>query len=436
MQSYSFLPCDKLPPLSELPNPFSRPDGSLVQTPEEWEEQRAYLKAMLAHYLYGEMPSDPGPVTGSILSSTELTNALSEKIVLKFGPEQALSLEFELIRPADNEPHPVLIWNDFGEKDTCPITEELLQHGIILVRFCKEQLGTDSYAFYEQSPCLKAYPGYRWRAIAVWAWGYSRIIDYLETQPFVDTKKIAATGYSRNGKVALCAAIYDERITLCAPGGSGCGGSGSFRYLGGRLGEGDGTQETIGSMSQMFAYWWADELRSFGSAYNRPPLEESALSAVLTAKTMEEAMKALLTHIDISLNGKLGRENHLPFDMHFARTLIAPRPLLTTDSLDDEWANPYGIQLIWRASSEVYRFLGAENNNAMFFREGGHQFSYLDWIAIADFLYQHFCRERAPQPRVLPVTLQLPKTEAERQNTMFPQWFRKTPHFSWRAPKD
>ena len=51
-------------------------------------------------------------------------------------------------------------------------------------------------------------------------------VDYLFTTDWADTDKIIATGHSRGGKVALCAAIYDERIALCAPNGSGCGGAG------------------------------------------------------------------------------------------------------------------------------------------------------------------------------------------------------------------
>ena len=46
------------------------------------------------------------------------------------------------------------------------------------------------------------------------------------TTDWADTDKIIATGHSRGGKVALCAAIYDERIALGAPNGSGCGGAG------------------------------------------------------------------------------------------------------------------------------------------------------------------------------------------------------------------
>lgn len=431
MANYTFLPYEQLPELHTLPDPFLKPDGTRISSPYEWEQQRDYLKAMLAHYLYGEMPPAPGNVTGTVTHQHMLdSGAILEQILLTFGPENSLRLDITCIRPDDGATHPVLIWNDFGPQDKCLAEDTLIKSGVILIRFNKEQLGTDSYAFYSQSPCLRAYPGYSWRAIAVWAWGYSRIIDYLESCPYADMKKITVTGYSRNGKVALCAAIYDERISLCAPGGSGCGGSGNFRFMGDRLGEGGGVQETIGSMSQMFGYWWADELRQFGCSRNKP---QPNLEKVLRTDNVFDYYKALLEQIDSSDNGKIGPEYRLPFDMHFARALIAPRLLLTTDSLDDDWANPYGIQVSWRASAEVYRLLGVPQNNAMFFREGSHAFSHTDWDAIAEYLLLHFSPEKLPQSKFYFITLPAPG-DPPSPDANRPDWLKKTPHFSWRAP--
>ena len=61
--------------------------------------------------------------------------------------------------------------------------------------------------------------------IACWAWGFSRIIDYLVTNPEVDAKAIAVVGHSRNGKTALLAAAMDPRIALAIPSQAGCGGT-------------------------------------------------------------------------------------------------------------------------------------------------------------------------------------------------------------------
>ena len=84
------------------------------------------------------------------------------------------------------------------------------------------------------------------------------------------------------------------------------------------------------------------------------------------------------------------QEGRLPFDQHFMRALVAPRPVLSTDGRKDLWANPRGTQAAWMAAQPVYDFLGASQNNMIHFREGGHDQLPEDFAILLDFADLHF----------------------------------------------
>ncbi|MBW7864800.1 MAG: hypothetical protein H3C30_10365 [Candidatus Hydrogenedentes bacterium] len=89
-----------------------------------------------------------------------------------------------------------------------------------------------------------------------------------------------------------------------------------------------------------------------------------------------------------------GKEAHLPFDQHFMRALIAPRPVLSTDGERDAWANPVGTQLNYLAAQPVYDFLGVSERNGIHFRPGGHDHNEIDYRALLDFAdWQFFGKE-------------------------------------------
>ena len=234
--------------------------------------------------------------------------------------------------------------------------------------------------------------------------------------------RIVATGHSRGGKVALCAAIYDERFALCAASGSGCGGAGCLRYLGGRMGEGIGICETAGSIEDVFPFWWSDNFGEFGkrvATYTRSnaPLFED----------FQQAAGMLQSQV----LGKTQDEDRLPFDLHFLRACIAPRPVITTEGLSDTWANPYGSQLTWRAADEVYQFLGAAGKNALAMRDGPHEYQKLDWIHVIAFCDTMFYG-KAPHKNIQRRT---PDARTQMDGIPGVDWREFCPHFSWRMPK-
>lgn len=375
---YTFLKKEQLPRIPELPDPFLKPDGTRVRRVDEWPAQREYLKEMLAHYLYGHMPKDPGPTKGEVIFTRPVYNgrAVAETVRLTCGPGGTITFCADLIRPAKAGRVPVITWNQFTGRHGSPAEEELVcKLGYAIMEFDKEQLAADN-GNSRNSILAKAFPECDWGAIAMWAWGQSRLVDYLLSTDWADPDRLVATGHSRGGKVALCAAIYDERFAVCAPNGSGCGGAGCFRFLGSRFGEGIGLCETAGSINDTLGYWWTDAFGEFGARQR---------DYVSSSFPIYDDQLAFMASMDTAQFGKTKDEDRLPFDMHFAKALIAPRALITTDGLGDVWANTFGTLITWRAAQEVFDFLGVPERNALHFREGKHEFQFTDWLAIADF---------------------------------------------------
>ena len=45
-----------------------------------------------------------------------------------------------------------------------------------------------------------------WGAISAWAWGASRVMDWIEKEPLIDSKHVGVVGHSRGGN-AVCGAL-------------------------------------------------------------------------------------------------------------------------------------------------------------------------------------------------------------------------------------
>jgi hypothetical protein len=375
-----------------LPNPLLKADGTLA-TKEEWPQQREYLKSMLEFYLYGHTPPGPYSTVSEVLDSKRIYSgaAIEETVKITVGQEAKVSFTATVKRLARQGPFPVIVCmgGEYKPGTTfydyllsigvsaqeakiyipCPIEEELLERGYALAfckvtELCPDANGSDAAL----SPLAKAYPGYDWKAIAMWSFGMSRTADYLEGCDWVDKTKLITMGGSRGGKVAMHSAIYDERFAVCAAAISGCGGAGNFRYLGGRMGRGLGQIESVRSItSKDLAYFFSDRLADFGKrdGWFDP-----------------------------------GDECYLPFDLHTLRSLIAPRAIISTDGLDDVWCGAFGTQLSFHASQPVFNFLQADGKNAMRFREGGHYISESDWREVLAFCDNTFYGMNLPHEYV------------------------------------
>jgi hypothetical protein len=186
--------------------------------------------------------------------------------------------------------------------------------------------------------------------LAAWAWGFQRCVDYLVTEPSVDPKRIASLGHSRNGKAALLAAAFDERISIAFPHQAGCGGSAPSRGK---------TGESVKAINDHFPHWFNANFKQFNDAPERLPLDQNCLVA-----------------------------------------LCAPRAVLFSAAQDDQWANPAGQFQVLQSADPVYRFLGVEglaskqmppngqliaSRLGYYIREGKHSMTADDWRVFMDF---------------------------------------------------
>jgi len=96
-----------------------------------------------------------------------------------------------------------------------------------------------------------------WGALRAWAWGASRGLDYLETDPAVDAKHVGIEGVSRFGKAALVAMAFDQRFAMVLVGSAGKGGSTLLRRNFG---------EAVENLTGGEYYWMAGNFMKYGTS--------------------------------------------------------------------------------------------------------------------------------------------------------------------------
>ncbi|PPK99493.1 alpha/beta hydrolase family protein [Parapedobacter indicus] len=194
-----------------------------------------------------------------------------------------------------------------------------------------------------------------WGAIGVWAWGLSRMLDYLEEDRDVDSKRVAVIGHSRLGKTALWAAAQDQRFAMAISNNSGEGGAAIARRAYG---------ERIEDLNRSFPHWFNGNFKQFD-----------------------------------------GKEDQLPVDFHELLSLIAPRPLYVASGSEDLWADPQGEYLSLYHAGPVYRLykqpvlqdaeppvvgeVRTVGNLGYHNRPGKHDINRYDWERYLDFADKH-----------------------------------------------
>ncbi len=294
------------------------------------------MKDLAQHWITGTVPPPPGNLQVELLDEKKLGLLKERNILLRFGPDHKAILHVTLLIPPGNGPFPVFIcpW----KKERYDWVQAAVRRGYIGCRFT----ATDpKYGYPDDSEEYEKiwWPQYDFSAIMRWAWAASRAIDYLYTLDYVNKEQIALTGLSRNGKMALWAAAYDERIKAVVPISGGTGGEDPFRYTTDKY-----SNETTSLLTWARPHWLNPRLRFF-----------------------------------------VGQESKIPVDENSLMALVAPRGLMLTSSITESAGNPWGIEQAYLSARKAYEFLGAGDKIALDLREGLHSPSYRDMERYLDF---------------------------------------------------
>jgi hypothetical protein len=162
-----------------------------------------------------------------------------------------------------------------------------------------------------------------WGALRAWAWGAARGLDYLETDPLVDAKKVGIEGVSRYGKGALVTLAFEPRFAVGLIGSSGKGGATLHRRVFG---------EAVESLTGGEYYWMAGNYMKYGAS-------------------------------EASFGAKTGCD--LPVDSHELIALAAPRLTFISYGVpekgDAKWLDQQGSYMATVAAGSVFKLLGAKD---------------------------------------------------------------------------
>ena len=348
-------------------------DGRTARTPAAWRSRRAQLLELFRRHVYGRSPGRPEQLRFDLLQEDPRAMGgaatLVRVAVVSRQSGRAHRFELTLVLPnAARRPTPVfLLLNHRAASNADPTrrarsgfwpAEALVARGYGAAALQVDALAPDDSARFRdgvirlfEGRTTGPRPGDAWGAVAAWAWGASRAMDYLESDPRVDATHVAVVGHSRGGKAALWAGAEDERFALVVANESGETGAALSRR---RFGE------TVARINEAFPHWFAGNYRAFG-----------------------------------------GREAALPADQHALLALAAPRALYVASADEDLWSDPRGEFLSLAYASPAYALWGdppvrpddmpplerplVVGRRGYHIRKGGHDLTPYDWARFADF---------------------------------------------------
>ncbi len=353
----------KANPFPDLPDVLRLKNGTKVTSPEVWwNQRRPEIVEDFEREVIGRVPKGVPKVTWSVVSNVTdgLVGKLSANGKRLIGhvdnsafPMITVDMRLTVVTPAHvTKPVPVLLmfggffgdgmprsahtpeptnrFREFGGpfKDP-PATEQLLAAGWGYATINPGSIQADNGAGLTKGVIGLVNNGRPrkpddWGALRAWAWGAARALDYLETDPAVDAKRVGIEGVSRFGKAALVAMAFEPRFAVVLVGSSGEGGAKLHRRN-----FGEAVENLTGSGEY---HWMAGNFLKYGAA-------------------------------ESSFGSKNARD--LPVDAHMLIALCAPRPTFISYGVpergDANWLDQQGSYMATVAAGPVFRLLGARD---------------------------------------------------------------------------
>jgi len=355
-----------------LPDPLAS-HGRRIQNRDQWPERRAEILNLFRDNVYGRSPGKPEKLAFDVLedNARAMDGAATLRRVAIVSQQGGRTHRFELTlflpNGRDGRVPVFLLINNRPDTNTDPTrqqksgfwpAEQLVARGYGIAAIQYGQLAPDDKDRFRdgviqlfEGTTTGPRPPHAWAAIAAWAWGASRAMDYFETDARVDAARVAVVGHSRGGKAALWAGAEDARFGLVVSNESGEGGAALSRRNFG---------ETVARINTSFPHWFTDTYKTFN-----------------------------------------GRASELPIDQHMLISLIAPRAVYVASADEDLWSDPRGEFLSLAASSPVFALWGdapiapaempalemplVRGRRAYHVRTGTHNLTPYDWDRFADF---------------------------------------------------
>ncbi|RZK47651.1 MAG: acetylxylan esterase [Pedobacter sp.] len=369
----------KVPPY-ELPDVLKTTGNKMINSKSGWEKtRRPEIMRLFADNVYGQSPKKFQNIKYTLVNRDD--KALGGRATLKqvlvevFNNNQSVQIHVVLFVPNQRrgKAPAFLLINNRPRTNTDPTRETksefwpvemAIDSGYAMAAFHVGDLAPDNKDSFANA-ALRLYPELLaapngMRAIGAWAWGASRVLDYLETDKDIDAKKVAVVGHSRGGKASLWAAAQDQRFAICVTNNSGNTGAALSKRIYG---------ETVGRINTAFPHWFTTNYKK----YNQ-------------------------------------HEAALPVDQHMLQAAIAPRPLYSTNASEDLWADPTGTYLALQKAAPVYSLYGIKTNlsenppaineaiiatqTGYHNREGKHDMTSFDWNRFIQFASYHYANKR------------------------------------------